>query len=109
MENPTLATVHFYRTKNIWGFAVQPKLRMNGDPISTIKWNWRKTITIPPGAYGFSAKTEATREIELQVEAGKEYYVRCAMRMGLLVGRIKFIPETAEQAQQRMSKLRAEQ
>ena len=103
MENTSnLAIVHFYRTKSLKGAMIKAKLRMNNEPVSTIKRNWKTTIAIPPGAYVFSAKTEATTKIELQAEQGKEYYIKCGMGFGLLVGRIKFTLVDAQKAQQEM-------
>ena len=108
-ERTNLATVHFYRTKSLFGAVIRPKLSMNGNPISTIKRNWRKTITVPAGTHIFSAETEATKKIELQVEAGKQYYVRCSIGFGFLVGRIKFTLVDAEKAKQQMKGLRTEE
>ena len=103
MENMSnLAIVHFYRTKSVKGAMIKAKLRMNDKPISTIKRNWKTTIAISPGKYVFSAKTEATTKFELQAEQGKEYYVKCGMGFGILVGRIKFTLVDAQKAQQEM-------
>ena len=107
-ENINLATVHFYRTKNWFGFLIRPKLLMNFNPISTIKRNWKKTITVPTGTYIFSAATEVRKKIELQVEAGKQYFVKCSLKFGFFVGRIEFTLMDAEKAKQEMKGLRAE-
>jgi hypothetical protein len=103
------AKIHFYRGKNIIGFAITPKLYINGHPVSKIKWNWKKTITIYiPGVYNFSATTEVTKKFQLHVEMNREYYVRCSMGWGLAVGRIKFTLMNAERAQQDIRNLKQE-
>ncbi len=102
------ATIHFYRTKNVFGIVIRPKLFMDNNPISIIKRNWKKTITVPAGTHVFSAKTEATTKIELQVEAGKQYYIRCSIGFGFFVGKVKFTLMDAQKAQQKMIGLRAE-
>ena len=40
-----------------------------------------------PGPVKVWAKTEAREEIVLDVQPGREYYVRCTIGMGALVGR----------------------
>lgn len=100
------ATIHFYRTKSVLGAIIKPKLRMDGKAISIIKRNWKKTITVPAGAYVFSAKTEKTTKIKLQVDAGKQYYIKCSIGFGFFVGRIKFTQEDAQKAKQQMMSLR---
>ena len=107
-ESINHGTVHFYRTKGIKGAMISAKLRMNNEPISTIKRDWKKTISLPVGTYVFSAKTEATTEIKLQVEAGKQYYIKCDLAFGFLVGRIKFTLVDAQEAQKEMIGLQAE-
>ena len=107
-ESANIGIVHFYRTKGLKGAIITAKLRMNNEPIATIKRNWKKTITIPAGTYVFSAKTEATTEINLQVEQGKQYYIKCGLAFGFLVGRIKFTLVDAVEAQKEMAGLQAE-
>ena len=110
VSTANFATVHFYRTKSIFGAAIKPNLLMKGNPkpIATIKRNWKKTITMPAGSYAFTATTEATNTLQLQVEAGKEYYVKCAIGLGLLVGRMNFTLMDAATAEQKMKGLREE-
>jgi len=108
VESSNVGIVHFYRTKSIKGAMVTAKLRMNNEPIATIKRDWKKTISVAPGIYVFSAKTEATTEIKLNVEQGKQYYIKCDLAFGFLVGRIKFTLVDATEAQKEMMGLQVE-
>ena len=66
------------------------------------------SFTVPTGTHIFSAKTEATTKIKLQVEAEKQYYIRCSIGPGFFVGRIKFTLVDAQKTQQEMIGLQAE-
>ena len=102
------AIVHFYRTKFIVGGLVSPKLFMDGNRISNIKRNWKKTINVSEGLHIFTTRTEVTTEIKLQVERGKEYFIRCDIGVGFFVGHFKFTLVDAQMAQQEMLGLQAE-
>jgi hypothetical protein len=85
----SMATIHFYRSK-FWGFAIRPKLYMNETLLTTIKSNWQYTIHIErEGGVTFWTKTEIKTVLNLDVELGKEYYIRCRIKPGILVGRFK--------------------
>jgi hypothetical protein len=43
-----------------------------------------------PGSVHFEVSTEATNEADLIVEAGKEKYLKTSVRMGFVVGHLKF-------------------
>jgi hypothetical protein len=80
------AIVHFHRKKSIVGTLLSPKLYVDGNHISNIKRNWKKTIYIPAGMHIITMKTEVTTEIRLQAERSREYYIRCDIGIGFLVG-----------------------
>lgn len=99
-KEPNEAIIHFYRGKNIMGFTVQPKLFMNGQHISKIKRNWKETITVfAPGEYYFSAATQLHNDFYLHAKPGNEYYVKCSMKMGVLMGRVQFTLMDPSQAE----------
>jgi pSer/pThr/pTyr-binding forkhead associated (FHA) protein len=103
------AKIHVYRRKNIMGFAISPSLYLNGNCIGEIKNNRKKTVTVDkPGVYVLSAKTEVKREIKLDVEFGKEYYIRFGLSVGFFVGHPKFELMSATEAISDMRNLKVE-
>jgi len=89
---PKVATefgrIYFYRTA-VFGAAIKPKIRVNGEPVGTSTAKGFMFIDRPPGDYEIATSTEAKRALTLSLEAGDERYVRMEVKMGLLVGQIK--------------------
>ncbi len=48
-----------------------------------------------PGTHEFNARSEARVALTLEVENGETYYVRCTIRMGIMVGRPNLAPTDA--------------
>ncbi len=49
-------------------------------------------VNLAPGTHEFNARSEARDALTLEVEDGETYYVRCTIRMGLMVGRPNLSP-----------------
>jgi hypothetical protein len=54
-------------------------------------------LDLAPGPYEFNAKSEAKDVLNTEVEAGETSYVKCTIRMGMMVGRPNLSPSTAEE------------
>ena len=79
--------VVFYRERHFVGGGVGYNVRDNGAKIGGLPNGSYFVYQATPGMHTFSAATEATDEKPLKVEAGKTYYVRGEIQMGILVGR----------------------
>jgi hypothetical protein len=82
-------TVYLYRTGRAVGAAGQLSVKVNSTdaggtgPGTFFKWD------LKPGTYTFSSSTdESSAVIELDVKAGKVYFIRQDARMGVSSGRV---------------------
>ena len=82
------ALVHLYRPSRMAGFAIGYDVRLNDSVAYRARNGSRLDLRRSrPGTVTLSAKTETREELTLNLEAGREYYVRCTIGAGALVGR----------------------
>jgi hypothetical protein len=82
------ALLHIYRPGSMMGMAISYDLYLNEWVLFRVKNKSKTTVRITtPGTYTLWAKTEARGELPVNIEFGKEYYVRCGVSMGAFVGR----------------------
>lgn len=81
--------VYLYRPGRAYGAAIQTQIKVNGrdaggtGPGTFFRWE------LEPGTYTFSCFTpESSAVIELDVKAGKQYFLRQDIRMGISTGRV---------------------
>ena len=79
--------VTFYRERHFAGGGVSYKVFDNGTRIGGLPNGAYFVYQAKPGVHKFTASTEVTDEKPLTVEAGKTYYIRGEVQMGLFVGR----------------------
>ncbi len=85
------ALLHIYRP-NGPGFLVGYDIHLGDTVICRAKNNWRKTIRIKrDGLNTIWAKTEVKEELPVNIKIGKEYYIRCWITSGIVVGRPKIV------------------
>jgi hypothetical protein len=82
------ALLHFYRPGKMAGFLIGYDVHV-GDSVGYRARNGsrgevRRRV---PGPVMVWAKTEAREELVLDVQPGREYYVRCTIGVGAVVGR----------------------
>jgi hypothetical protein len=81
------ALLHFYRPGKMAGFMIGYEVHV----ADSVKYRARngsqaEVRRLVPGPVTVWAKTEAREEITLDVQPGREYYVRCTIGMGAVVG-----------------------
>jgi hypothetical protein len=82
------ALLHFYRPKSMVGAAISYNVKMDDEQLFRAKNSSRQTVRVTrSGLQTIRAKTESKSEIRIDIEPGKEYYIRCDMKMGAFVGR----------------------
>jgi hypothetical protein len=90
MAQDSTATIHFYRTNSIKGAIVTYQLYYNNALVGDITPGTIIHYTVKPGVNKFTAKTESEEFIFINTKPSEEYFVRCSVAMGMLVGRPKF-------------------
>lgn len=83
---PGLSRIVVYRD-SILGFAVQPKVNVDGQPTGDCRPEGAFYVDIKPGKHEVSATTEVTRAVFVETANGKTAYVECSIGIGLLIGR----------------------
>lgn len=79
------------------GFAVKCTVRENGAMVGRVGAARYYVIPAEPGVHNFTAKTEATDTVAVQVEPDETSYVKCGISMGIMVGRPNLSPATEEE------------
>ncbi len=101
IEGKNYALLHVYRMGGS-GLLVNYDLHLGDSTICKMKNNTAETITITKdGMNTLWAKTETKTEVPIKIEFGKEYYIRCGISMGIVVGRptISVLNATAAKAE----------
>ena len=87
--NADYALLHIYRNSGV-GALVNYDLYLGDSVICRVNNKWKKTIKInKDGLNTLWARTEAKRELPINIKFGNEYYIRCSVSMGAFVGRPK--------------------
>ncbi len=86
------AQVVFWRPGTMVGGAMGCGVNMGTERISALGAGKYFVVNLAPGTHEFNARSEARDALTLEVEDGETYYVRCTIRMGLMVGRPNLSP-----------------
>jgi len=87
--------VVFYRPGGM-GFALGCGVNENGERLSALGAGKYVVLPADPGSHSYTVKSEATDLLTLEVEPGETYYVKCKIKMGIMVGRPNIAPSTQE-------------
>jgi len=86
---PDKAIVYVYRTAQFVGDGVTYTVNAGGKPLVKLLPNGYIALLAEPRETEFSAETEATSSITLDLEAGQTYYLKGGIGVGFLVGHPK--------------------
>jgi hypothetical protein len=79
------ALLHIYRRNSMLGLVVNYSLRLDGEVIFHVKNKSKTTVMVTgEGLKTFSARTEATAELPVDIQLGREYYIRCGISKSLV-------------------------
>lgn len=95
----------FYRTGGT-GFALGCGVNENGERLSALGAGKYFILPADPGSHSYTVKSEATDLLTLEVEPGETYYVKCKIKMGIMVGRPNIAPSTKEEFDKDSAKLK---
>jgi len=90
-----MGQVVFYRSSRM-GFAISCRVHENGQVVNRLPPGKYFVHNTTPGAHAYSVRSEATDVIRVEVEEGETQYVRCAIGMGIGVGRPNLSPQSRE-------------
>jgi hypothetical protein len=88
--NKDYSIIHFYRQNNSGGALVSYDVYLGDSAICKINNNCKKTLKIKKDGYNtIWASTEVKEVLPISIKLGHEYYIRCSVTMGALLGRPK--------------------
>ncbi|MDF3882363.1 DUF2846 domain-containing protein [Cupriavidus basilensis] len=102
---PGEGRIYFLRSASMFGAAIQPDLRLNGQVVGESKPGGFFFVDRPAGKYVASASTETEKTLSFVVDGGETKYVRSSPSMGLMVGRVVLELETPDKAKEDLSSL----
>lgn len=97
--------IYFFRSSSMFGAAVQPDIRLNGQVVGESKPGGFFFVDRPAGSYLATASTETEKTVSFVLKSGETKYIRSSVGLGLLVGRVILEPETPEKAQSELASL----
>lgn len=100
-----MATIYIIR-KSGMGFALKFPIDMDGERLCEIGAKKYIEVKHASGTVHLFTKSENKSELELEVEAGKTYYVLIEVKMGALSARVRLIPIEEEEGIKYISKLK---
>lgn len=81
------AILYVYRP-GVFGFAISYDLHLDDEVLCRVKADWGEAVKVyKNGKHEIWAETEKKVSTPIDIEFGKEYYIRCTVGMGLLIGR----------------------
>lgn len=92
-----MGRIVFWRSGTYVGSGMGCGVNIGTERISALGAGKYFVLDLKPGAYEFNAKSEAKDVLNTEVEAGETSYVKCTIRMGLMVGRPNLSPSTVEE------------
>ncbi|WP_324809519.1 DUF2846 domain-containing protein [Sphingomonas sp. LY29] len=93
---PGLGQVVFFRPGGM-GAAMKCTVRENGKMVGRVHGNRYYVVDAAPGVHTYTAKSEATDAVTVQVEPDETSFVKCKIAMGMMVGRPNLSPGTEEE------------
>ncbi len=86
--------VVFYRPNGM-GPLIRCTVRENGKMIARVGNGKYYVMATEPGAHAYTAKTESTDTVRVEVEPDETTYVKCKISMGIMAGRPNLSPSDA--------------
>jgi hypothetical protein len=97
--------IYFMRSDSMFGAAVQPDIKLNGQVVGQSKPGGFFYVDRPAGNYAATSATETEKSLTFALQAGETKYVRSSVQMGVMVGRVVLDLETPEKAKTELAGL----
>ncbi|MBA3829327.1 MAG: DUF2846 domain-containing protein [Taibaiella sp.] len=86
-ENAKYALLYFYRPANYTGAIISYNIHLNDSTIGRIANRTKFSIKVyKQGPATIWTRTEARKEIHPDIQFGKAYFIKCGIKMGIVVG-----------------------
>ena len=95
-----MGQVVFYRSSRM-GMLVSCRVREGDRVVNRLPPGKYFIFQAPPGPHEFNVRSEARDALRLEIEEGETQYVRCAIGMGIGVGRPNLSPQSRADFDQR--------
>ncbi|HMG46316.1 MAG TPA: hypothetical protein VK614_02500 [Allosphingosinicella sp.] len=95
-----MGQIVFYRSSRM-GMLVSCRVREGDTVVNRLPPGKYFIQVTTPGAHEYNVRSEARDNLRLEVEDGETYYVRCAIGMGIGVGRPNLSPQSREDFERR--------
>ena len=80
--------IWFYRSRSLFGAAIQPPIRLNGEVVGDSVPGGVFFHDVVPGDFIVATTTEVERQLTFTIVKGQERFVKTSPGFGVLVGRI---------------------
>ena len=97
--------IYFYRSSSMFGAAIQPDIRLNGEVVGSSKPGGFFYRDVKGGNQTVSTSTEVERQLTFTIAAKEVRYVRTSPSFGLLVGRVQPELVPSEEAEKELADL----
>lgn len=87
--------IFFYRASSL-GAAIQPEVKLNGEPVGKAVPKGFFFVDGSPGDYQVTTTTEVEKALTFRLDPGQTRYVRLGISMGFMVGHV--YPELVDDA-----------
>lgn len=94
--NPGYALLYVYRIEQPDGYERAYNLHLNDSVLCRVTKYCKQEIKLyKKGVNSLWAETEARDSIKMDVKFGEEYFLKCSLKMGIIIGRpdLEFIPK----------------
>jgi uncharacterized membrane protein YhaH (DUF805 family) len=81
------ALLHVYRRSAVMGFGISYNLHLDDEVIFRVKNGSKTTVKVTgEGPHVLWGKTERKVRFPVNIQFGREYYIRCGLKIGILAG-----------------------
>jgi len=84
-----MGRIYFFRANRALGKAVQPAVRVNGEPVGNSRPGKYFYIDRSPGSYQVTCSVVTDHTINFPLKAGETVYVETRATMGIYVGHVR--------------------
>ena len=98
--------VVFFRPGSMMGMALGCNVRENGALIGGLGNGKYFIQAFQPGKHVFTTHSETTDTLNMEIESGETYYVKCGIGMGVVAGRPNIAPSDKATFDEKSAKLK---
>jgi hypothetical protein len=105
--DPEASNLYIYRKANVWGSSIPFQVFVDGNPIGALGNKKYRVIKVPPGQHViYVLAYENQKSLTIETTAGKNYYLKVSVKVGLVSPRVKLKEVPERKAQKDILKLK---